>query len=94
MTVTRTVVVFAQEADAPVDAVVRQLARRDVAVFRADTGWFPGQLVLDARLDGAGHWIGRLSTQHRSGVEQLWAVWLAGSPNRGADHRGAGRPAH
>ena len=38
---TGTVVILAQEADAPVDAVVRELVRRGTTVFRADTAWFP-----------------------------------------------------
>jgi ATP-grasp ribosomal peptide maturase len=60
-----TVLILAQEADAPVDAVVRELTRRDIPVFRADTSWFPSRLVLDARLVD-GRWQGTLVTDHRS----------------------------
>lgn len=72
-----TVVVFAQEADAPVDAVVRELDRRGVTVFRADTAWFPHQLTLDARLDPAtGRWTGMLATDHRSvALEDIASIW-------------------
>ncbi|HEY1573687.1 MAG TPA: ATP-grasp ribosomal peptide maturase [Pseudonocardiaceae bacterium] len=70
------VVIFAQEADAPVDAVVRALAQRDVPVFRADTSWFPGRLEIDAWLDSSGCWTGRMSTEHRD-VEfsEIGAIW-------------------
>jgi hypothetical protein len=69
--------VFAQEADAPVDAVVRKLIEREVAVFRADTSWFPGRLMLDAHLDSAtGRWTGELRTEHRrvelGAIRSIW----------------------
>ncbi len=51
-----TVLVLAQQADTPADAVVRQLTIRRITFFRADTSWFPRQLVLDARLSGDGRW--------------------------------------
>lgn len=71
-----TVVVFAQEADAPVDAVVREFACRGVPVFRADTSWFPQRLSLDARLDKDGRWRGRMFTAHRSvALEDIGAIW-------------------
>lgn len=71
-----TVVVFAQEADAPVDAVVRELSRRGVEVFRADTSWFPRQLTLDARLAGDGSWRGALRTTHRAvALEDIPTIW-------------------
>ncbi|MEU6267501.1 ATP-grasp ribosomal peptide maturase [Saccharopolyspora shandongensis] len=71
-----TVVIFAQEADAPVDAVVRELAKRGVTVFRADTSWFPGQLVLDAHIDASGRWTGQLRTEHRSvDLEAITSIW-------------------
>jgi ATP-grasp ribosomal peptide maturase len=73
---TLTVVVFAQEADAPVDAVVRELTDRGVAVFRADTSWFPRQLVLDARLNTAGRWTGVLASEYRRvDLETIGAIW-------------------
>lgn len=69
---TGTVVIFAQEADAPVDAVVRELSARLVEVFRADTSWFPQRLTLDARIDTDGHWSGVLATdQHQVGLEEI-----------------------
>ncbi|WP_033290915.1 ATP-grasp ribosomal peptide maturase [Amycolatopsis jejuensis] len=71
-----TVVIFAQEADAPVDAVVRELDRRGAAVFRADTAWFPQRLSLDARLDRDGRWRGILCTEHRAvALEDIDAIW-------------------
>lgn len=71
-----TVVIFAQEADAPVDAVVRELDQRGVEVFRADTAWFPQHLSLDARLDGDGRWSGVLFTEHRSvELEDIASIW-------------------
>jgi len=70
-----TVLILAQEADAPTDAVVAKLIRRDVAVFRADTSWFPSRLVLDAELVG-GRWTGTLSTAHRSvQLDDIHAIW-------------------
>ncbi len=71
-----TVVVFAQDTDAPADAVVQELDRRGVPVFRADLSWFPQRLRLDARLDGEGRWCGRLWTDHRSvRLEDVRAIW-------------------
>jgi ATP-grasp ribosomal peptide maturase len=72
-----TVVVFAQEADAPVDAVVRALDRRGTRVFRADTAWFPQQLTLDAHLDPVtGRWTGVLATEHRAvNLEDIASIW-------------------
>lgn len=71
-----TVVIFAQQADSPVDAMVRQLAARNVPVFRADTSWFPRQMVLDARLSDAGRWTGQLGTTHRTvdlgAIRSIW----------------------
>lgn len=71
-----TVVILAQQNDTPVDLVVRELAERNVAVFRADTSWFPRQLVLDARLSSNGHWIGELSTPHHTvELESIRSIW-------------------
>jgi ATP-grasp ribosomal peptide maturase len=71
-----TVVIFAQQADSPVDVMVRRLAARNVAVFRADTSWFPRQMVLDARLGADGRWTGRLSTAHRAvDLEAICSIW-------------------
>lgn len=70
-----TVVVFAQECDAPVDQVVGKLAERDVPVFRADTSWFPQRLTLDARLEN-GRWAGCLVTDHhRVDLHDIRAIW-------------------
>ncbi|WP_370949060.1 ATP-grasp ribosomal peptide maturase [Amycolatopsis sp. cg5] len=70
-----TVLILAQEADAPTDALVAELRRRNVTVFRADTSWFPRRLVLDAELTG-GRWTGTLSTGHRSlQLGDIRAIW-------------------
>jgi protein-L-isoaspartate(D-aspartate) O-methyltransferase len=61
-----TVVIFAEKADIPVDAVVRELTARSIPIFRADTSWFPRSLVLEALLDGDGTWVGVLATGHRA----------------------------
>ena len=75
-TVPGTVVIFAQEADAPVDAVVRELDQRGVQVFRADTAWFPQRLSLDAVIDVNGHWRGTLFTEHRAvDLEDISSIW-------------------
>ncbi|MFF5992892.1 ATP-grasp ribosomal peptide maturase [Prauserella flavalba] len=71
-----TVVIFAQEADAPVDAVVRELDQRGVEVFRADTAWFPQHLSLEARLEGDGQWRGVLFTEHRAvELTDIASIW-------------------
>ncbi|PKW19856.1 ATP-grasp ribosomal peptide maturase [Saccharopolyspora spinosa] len=70
-----TVVIFADEADAPVDAVVQTLTQRGVTVFRANTSWFPDRLVLDAELR-ASRWVGHLATEHRSvALEDIRSIW-------------------
>lgn len=71
-----TVVIFADKADIPVDAVVREFTVRDVPVFRVDTSWFPRELVLEALLDGAGRWVGTLRTQHRTvDLGDIRSIW-------------------
>ncbi|MGH3873352.1 MAG: ATP-grasp ribosomal peptide maturase [Pseudonocardiaceae bacterium] len=71
-----TVVVLAQQADTPVDAVVHKLISRDIPVFRADTSWFPRRLVLDAQLAGDGRWTGELRTEHRSvRLADIRSIW-------------------
>jgi ATP-grasp ribosomal peptide maturase len=71
-----TVVIFAEKADIPVDAVVRELTVRDVPVFRLDTSWFPRAVVLEAFLGDDGRWTGILRTQHRtvdlSAIRSIW----------------------
>lgn len=70
-----TVVVFAQECDAPVDQVIGKLAERDVPVFRADTSWFPQRLTLEACLEN-GQWAGCLATDHhRVDLDDIRAIW-------------------
>ena len=70
-----TVLVFAQECDAPVDQVIRKLVERDVPVFRCDTSWFPQRLTLDARLEN-GRWIGALATDHhRVHFDDIRSIW-------------------
>lgn len=72
---TMSVVIFAQEADAPVDLVVRELSQLQVPVFRADTRWFPRDLVLDAQLVD-GRWSGTLSTEHRTvDLTDVRSIW-------------------
>lgn len=70
-----TVVIFAQDCDAPVDQVIRQLADRGIPVFRADTSWFPQRLTIDARLEGD-RWAGWLSTKHhRVDLADIRSIW-------------------
>ena len=70
-----TVVIFAQDHDAPVDQVVLALAELDVPVFRADLSWFPRKLAVEARFDG-GRWSGVLSTPSRSvNLGDIRSVW-------------------
>ncbi|RZS43039.1 hypothetical protein EV193_10215 [Herbihabitans rhizosphaerae] len=70
-----TVVIFAERADATIDAVVHELRRRDVPVFLADPNWFPDQLVLDAELSDAA-WSGWLCTAGQSVVLQdIRSIW-------------------
>lgn len=74
-----TVLVVAQQADTPVDAVIRELGARDVPVFRVDTAWFPRELVLDARLGSDGRWTGELRTDHRRvDLEDIRSIWYRG----------------
>lgn len=74
-----TVLILAEESDAPVDLVVGELAARGVPAFRADTSWFPGRLVLDARLDASLGWIGELRTDHRRvDLSEIRSVWARG----------------
>lgn len=71
-----TVVILAQIADTPVDAVVQGLSARDIPVFRADTSWFPRQLVLDAQLACDGRWTGELRTEYRNvRLEDIRSIW-------------------
>jgi ATP-grasp ribosomal peptide maturase len=70
-----TVLILATERDISADSVVRALAERDVAVFRADVSRFPQQLTLDAELR-EGRWKGRLATPYRGvALEELRSVW-------------------
>ena len=70
-----TVLILAGERDVSADLMVRALGDRGVPVFRADLGWFPQQLTLDAELRD-GRWVGRLATPHREvALEELRSVW-------------------
>lgn len=70
-----TVVVFAQDCDASVDQVIRQLTDREVPVFRADTSWFPQHLRIDARLE-SDRWTGCLLTDHhRVDLDDIRSIW-------------------
>ncbi|MGH3848692.1 MAG: ATP-grasp ribosomal peptide maturase [Pseudonocardiaceae bacterium] len=74
-----TVLVLAEQTDTPVDMVIAELASRGVPVFRADTGWFPSQLVLNARLDENGMWIGQLRTEYRRvDLAEIRSIWSRG----------------
>jgi ATP-grasp ribosomal peptide maturase len=68
--------VFAEQSDTPVDAVIRELTIRDVPVFRVDTSWFPRELVLEALLDDEGRWAGVLRTRYRTvdlgAIRSIW----------------------
>ncbi len=71
-----TVLIFAEQSDTPVDAVVRELTTRDVPVFRVDTSWFPRELVLEALLDDEGRWAGTLRTKHRTvNLGAIRSIW-------------------
>ncbi|MDQ3154990.1 MAG: ATP-grasp ribosomal peptide maturase [Actinomycetota bacterium] len=70
-----TVVVLAQDCDAPVDRVVLALAERSVPVFRADLAWFPQHLAVDAELVD-GRWVGVLRSEHRSvDLGDIRSIW-------------------
>lgn len=53
-----TVLVLAQEFDAPTDHLITELGRRGVPAFRVDSSWFPRRLVLDAEIERGGRWYG------------------------------------
>jgi hypothetical protein len=70
-----TVLILAAERDLGADAMVRVLDERAVPVFRADAGWFPQRLTLDAELRD-GRWVGRLATAHREvSLQDVRSVW-------------------
>lgn len=66
---------LSEDYDPSVDRVVTTLGQLDVPVFRADLGWFPQQLTLDAELDD-GRWVGILRTPDREvslvGLRSVW----------------------
>lgn len=70
-----TVLVLAQDRDAPTDRVVRELGRRGVPVSRADLRWFPSTLSLAAQLVD-GRWTGVLTTRRRGvQLQSIRSVW-------------------
>lgn len=70
-----TVLILAAERDVSADRMVRALDDRGVPVFRADLGWFPRKLTLDAELRD-GQWVGRLATSHREvDLQEVRSVW-------------------
>ena len=70
-----TVLILAGERDVRADRMVCALGDRGMPVFRADLGWFPQQLTLDAELRDK-RWVGRLVTPHREvALEELRSVW-------------------
>jgi len=58
------VLVLSEDFDPTVDAVIDELHRRDVEVFRCDTAWFPSRMSLAAEL-GGDRWEGPLVTEDR-----------------------------
>lgn len=60
----RTVLVLTRQADVTADLVIRELARRGVAVFRCDVAEFPARLVLAGELR-EGRWSGGLRVSRR-----------------------------
>lgn len=58
------VLVLSEDLDPTVDAVVDELCRRGVEVFRCDTAWFPARMSLDAELTDE-RWSGTLDTKDR-----------------------------
>lgn len=70
-----TVLILTEECDLTADRVVQELEGRGVAVVRADTGWFPTGLWLDAELR-EGNWHGQLRTASRRvellGLRSIW----------------------
>lgn len=70
-----TVLILSEEYDPSVDRVVTLLCKRDVPVFRADLGWFPQSLTLDAEFSRNG-WDGVLRTPDRevklNGLRSVW----------------------
>lgn len=70
-----TVLILAREFDPTADAVVAELDRRDVAVFRTDLCDFPTRLRLRAEL-ADGRWSGMLSTEHREvELDAIRSIW-------------------
>ena len=59
------VLVLTEECDPTADAIIDELQQRGVEIYRADLGWFPRDLELDAVLDTEG-WSGRLHGPHRN----------------------------
>lgn len=71
-----TVLVLTEPSDVTADSVVDVLNQRGVPVFRCDTAEFPLQLTLDARLSGAGQWVGVLRGEHREvDLATIRSVW-------------------
>ena len=71
-----TVLILADDLDATADAMVRELASREVRVCRVNTGWFPALLSITAELRG-GTWSGHLRTPgHRVELNEITAVWF------------------
>lgn len=74
-----TVLVLGEEYDPTIDRVVLTLESLDIPVFRADLGWFPQCLTLDAELSEHGQWTGYLRTAERAvRLDRLRSVWCRG----------------
>jgi ATP-grasp ribosomal peptide maturase len=71
-----TVLILADDVDPSADAMVCELADRDVRVVRVNTGWFPTELSITAELRGAA-WSGYLRTpRHRVELAEITSVWF------------------
>lgn len=71
-----TVLILGEEYDPTVDRVVLTLEALGIPVFRADLGWFPQRLMMDAELSEDGQWSGHLRTSEREvRLDRLRSVW-------------------
>jgi ATP-grasp ribosomal peptide maturase len=70
-----TVLVLAPERDTTADRMIRELGRRNVAVVRLETAWFPEHMQLNARFHN-GRWDGTLTIRDRTiELSELRSVW-------------------
>lgn len=69
-----TVLVLAREFDPTADAVLTELARRGVPVFRTDLAAFPQELRMDACLRAGRLW----NAHHAVALEEIRSIWNRG----------------